>query len=664
MADLSVLRSHVDTDPAGKAFTFRAAGCSDVVLSRSGLDTRARAVAAVLQRHGAVGRRVLVFLPCGPDFLVALLGCLYAGAVAVPCAPPRHEADTAAAQRCVRIGRHAEVAAVLAGPTRPKGLGHALWLDIGSVADAEAESWVPMWPRDHELTLLQCSSGSTGRPKIVMVSAGNLLAQLTSFRDLLGMPHGACVVGWVPPHNSLGLALTLLSQFVGGQAVWIPPEDFVAAPYRWLDAVSRSAGPVFSGAPNFAYDLCVDRIDQRARAGLDLSRWQATMIGAERIRAQTCERFLDAFGPWGLRPDTVRPTYGLTEVIQAIASGPMAEPVGLTIDADALSRGQAQITVAGTQTLVPCGKIAPDARVIVVDRARGEPCPDGVVGEVWIAGPMVCQGYWRDEAATNAVFGACLSTGDGPWLRTGDLGFVNDGKLVICGRIKELIIMRGRNFHPEDIETTAQRAVADGETLPAAAFAVDSPDGERLVVVQSVPAASTPELAAYGDRVRRAVTADHGLPVQEVVLVEATSIPRTPTGKIQREACRQAYLDGTLEILATSDARPAPAMSPASALPLRDMITGLATELREPVVSTEVRRRLAELLTLDDPGELPDDTPLVLLGLDSVRMISLRHSLEQDLGVSLPIADFVVLAIADLVGVILGQLAGAQVARS
>lgn len=640
MTDLvAAFRAGALADPAATAVRFLTPVPGDErradALSRGELDLRVRAVAAVLQREGAVGERVLLALRPGPDLLVGLLACCYAGATAVPCRPGNPD-------RFVVIGKLADVAIVLCAARDAAGLREqwaegngspaARWLDIGNAGSPD--SWVPPRTRDDDLVLLQCPSGSTGSAKAVMVPADAMLTQLTSFRDLVGLRPGFSVVNWAPMDNTLGLELMLMAQLVGAEATWLAAEDFVARPYRWLRAVSDAPGPVLSGGPVFAYDMCVERITPDERAELDLHRWHTTLIGAERIRPSTVERFVETFAPCGLRRSTMMPTYGLTEVMQGIAAGRAGDPAGI---------------VADGHEWVPVGQAAPGARVVVVDPKTCLRCPDGVVGELWIEGPMVCRGYWRDRARTAEVFGAQLADGTGPFLRSGDLGFVLDDKLVVCGRLKEIIIMRGRNYHPEDIESVSRQTL--GVTLPAAAFSVDGPEGERLVVVQSVESRDT----GAAERVRRAVTAAHGVDVHEVVLVGPDAVPRTATGKIQRVACRQAYLDGRLEILGSAEALPPPA--PEDSLPLRDMVAGLAEDLREPVVASEVRRRVAELLNTDDPDELSDETPLMLLGLESVRMIALRHGLEQDFGVSLPIADFVVLSIADVVGVIVKQFA-------
>ncbi|GLZ36367.1 hypothetical protein Lesp02_85540 [Lentzea sp. NBRC 105346] len=562
--------------------------------TRASLDSRVRSVAASLQQQGAAGQRVLIVAPPGPSMFIRLLACLYAGAVAVPCRP----------------GRLSTV----------EPLVDAMQVSFDGVSPS---SWVQPSRSLDDVVLLQCPSGSTSSAKAVVVTAGQMLAQLESFRALVELEPGFSIVNWAPIDGTLGMELMLLGQYVGCDTTWIAPEDFTASPVRWLRAVSSASGPVLSGGPNFAYDLCVDRVDDLS--GLDLSRWHTTLIGAERIRPSTVERFVSRFGAVGFRASSLMSCYGLTEVMQGIAGLRAPSPVS-----------------HDGHSWIPVGPPAPGARMLVVDPESGVRCADGVVGELWISGPMVCQGYWR---RSSEEFNAVLASGEGPFLRTGDLGFVVDGSFVVCGRLKEIIILRGRNFYPEDVEQVAQRAL--GSSLPAAAFSVDSPSGELLVVVLE-------SVDGDASAVRRAVIAAHGVEVHEVVLVAPGTIPRTTTGKVQRVACRQSYLDGSLVSLGGVVAPPLPSLE--DTMPLREMVAGLTLELRSPVVGSEVRRRVAELLDNDSPAALPGDTPLMMLGLESVRMIALRHGIEEDFGVSLPIADFVVLSIDDVAGVIVKQL--------
>jgi amino acid adenylation domain-containing protein len=681
---LDVVRANVDQDPGAAAFAFLTfpdpAGDGRVErLCRGELDRRARVVAVALRDRVHPGDRVVVCLPPGLDFVVGVAGCLYAGACAVACPPPPPVPRPGQQPgQALRIARDAAVSALLTSDSLLPALrddwahGGVGWLALDALEEGAAADYRAPRIRDDDLALLQYTSGSTGAPKAVAVSQANLLEHLARFQAVAALPPGSNVVTWIPVYHALGIAGHLLmSQFLGGECVFMRPEEFVAAPIRWLRAVSVTPGPLLSCAPNFAYERCVRHTTPEQRVGLDLRGWHTALNAAERVQAPTVRRFVETFGPHGFRPEAMFPAYGLTETMLCV-SGRHADPDPLVLEVDAteLEHGRVRPAAPGARAQLLVGNGFPVAgqRVLVVDpdtrteRARDE------VGEVWVAGPIVTQGYWRREAETAETFGGRLADGEGPFLRTGDLGFFHDGELVLCGRHKELIIIRGRNLYPQDIELTCQRVAPAFAEAPAAAFSVEAEgdgEGERLVVVQALEPTAGMDLAAMAEAVRAAVTEAHEVEVHEVVLVPVASIPRTPSGKVQRRACRQAYLEGRLQRLAaagTPTATPAPA-GPAGAAPaetgvsLRDLLLGLDPELRGPVVAAEVRRRLAALLGIP-VAALEADRPLAGLGLESLRAMELRGALERDFGASLPVADFLSGSASDLAGTIQAQLDG------
>lgn len=678
---LDALRTTVDRDPTATALRFlrfEGAGPAVTELSRGELHERAVAVAAMLERSGAAGTRVLLLLPPEPEFAAALVGCLYAGSAAVPCPPPRtvgSGADlTVARDRFLGIGLDADVAAVLTTATVRRGLaetwlsaggGPAVpWLELGDWdgAVAAAAGWTPPECTGAELALLLYTSGSTGAPKGVMVSQDNLAAQIAVFRDLAELPAGTNVVTWMPVYHALGAAGTfLLSQVVGGTCVLLTPEDFVAEPFRWLKAISDTPGPVFSCGPNFAYERCVERITPRQRAELDLSGWYSAFNAAERIQAATLTRFTETFGPHGFDRSAWFPGYGLTEATLAVCGRRSSEPTVLHLDAAALERRQVHLLGAPAErsvTLVGCGSSHPGLRELIVDPDTRTECATGAVGEVWIAGGVVNQGYWRRPVETAETFDGRLADGSGPYLRSGDLAFRHGSEIVICGRVKELIIIRGRNLYPQDVEATARRVHPAVGSAPAAAFSVDSEGGERLVLVQSVSDVDRPgDLAALAAEVRRLVTSEHEVEVHDVVLVEASGVPMTGSGKIRRAAARQQYVDGLVEPLFALGSPSEPAAAPAPARPLREMTLALPGELRVQVVAAELRRRVGAFLGVE-PAQVPSDRPLIACGLESLRMVELRHGVDEDFGVSLPMADFLRSTVVDLVGLIVRRLDG------
>ncbi len=669
---VEVLRDNAERAPDATAFRFlppgHAPGERGEALSRAELDLRARTIAAELRRAGGEHPRVLLALPPGPDFLAGFAGCLYAGAVAVPCSP---ELSGNAAGRFVAVAADAEVTVVLTTDALAPALRDrwdpatappVTWLTVGAPDEDHARRWVPPRIADGDPALLQYTSGSTGRPKGVAVSVGNLAAQIANFRALTGLPPGGNVVCWMSPLHALGLGQLLLAQLVGGEAVLMTPEDFVADPFRWLAAISATPGPVFSGGPNFAYEQCVKSIGEDLRAGLDLSGWAVALIGGERVQEATLDRFARAFGPAGFRRSALFPAYGLTETMQIVVGKRAPGPLGVVVDTAALERGRGEPVPPGTavrtQELVGCGPAGPFGRVLVVDPASRTECAAGRVGEVWVSGPVVCQGYWNRPAETAETFGGTLANGDGPFLRTGDLAFFHGTDLVLCGRMKELIIISGRNLHPQDVEEAVRRVEPALATRPGAAFSVDSPDGERLVVVQAVaPGDTTDGPDALAERIRLGVTSAHGVDVHDVVLVEPAAIARTQSGKVRRRGTRDSYLDGSLVPVGRSTAA-APAAAPdGTRSAAGGLLLALPAEARGPAVTTELRRRIATLLGVH-PETLPDDEPLIGLGLESVRMIKLRHEVEQGYGVSLPMSEFVRATLADLAGAVLREITG------
>ncbi|EST37757.1 hypothetical protein N566_11275, partial [Streptomycetaceae bacterium MP113-05] len=685
---LGILRERVEADPDGAAFRFTAFDerdgreLSPVDLTRGRLDGRARATAAGLQQHGAGGRRVLLLLPPGEDFVTGQFGCYYAGSCVVACAPPKGAPDTVQGERFVQVGLDADVAAVLCHGARTDEL-RAVWLAGGApdvpwlavdAPQADPGLWVPPTPRDDDLALMQYTSGSTGNPKGVMVSYANLLEQLRVFRDLAELPDGAEVVTWMPVYHALGIAGTAtMSQFIGGRCTLLAPEDFVAEPFRWLKAISDSTAPVFSCGPNFAYDRCVERVTPEQREQLDLSHWHSAFNAAERVQRRTVDAFTETFAPYGFRPEAWFPGYGLTEVTLGICGRRGADPLTLTVDAAALEQGKAQQAdpeAARTLELVSCGPAHPRVRMLVVDPATRAECGPGEVGEIWVRGDVVNQGYWQRPEQTEETFEGHLDDGGGPYLRTGDLAFRHDEDIVVCGRLKELVIVRGRNIHPQDVEAAARRAHPALAAAPGAAFSVDAEEGERLVVVQGVEHADAgPGLAELGRLVRTRVAAEQEVEPDTVLFVRSDRVPTTGSGKIRRTTCRQSFLDGEIEALYTDTvgSRPTPADNAGgpedakpgtrAAAPLRDMALALAPGLRVQVVTAEVRRRIGAALAVP-PEEVPEDTPLIALGLESLRIVELRYGLGRDFDTTLPMADFVRGCISDVASRILTSLRG------
>jgi acyl transferase domain-containing protein/acyl-CoA synthetase (AMP-forming)/AMP-acid ligase II len=611
------------------------------------LDREARAIGRRLRDLAEPGARVLLLYPPGLEFVVAFFGCLYGGMIAVPAYPPggRKSAPT----RLLAIVRDsgAAVAATtgallpaLQGATgQVPGFEGLAWLATDALAEGDADGWTDPGMEPSALALLQYTSGSTGTPKGVMVSHGNLMANCEFIRVCSGCSPDSVSVTWLPSFHDMGLVDGVLEcAYTGFPGVLMPPTAFLQRPARWLEAVSRYRA-THCGGPNFGYDLCVRKTTPADREKLDLSCWVNAYNGAEPIRAEVLERFAEAFRPSGFRASYLYPCFGLAEGTLIVTGGlPDAEPVYLDVDAAALEQHRVVPVPAGapgSRRLVGSGRAWLDTRLVIADPEKCEPCPPGKVGEIWEAGSSVAQGYWKRPDATAETFGARLAgTGDGPYMRTGDLGFLDGPELYVTGRLKDLLIFRGRNHYPQDIELTAERSHPALRPGCGAAFSFDLDGEERLAVACEIEPAAAAGLAGQerveevAAAVRQAVAEEHDLRVESVLLLEPGSLPKTSSGKVQRHACKKGFLEGKLSLVGASHRRDKAAAE--TAAELEDADPGLpgqeAAELRR-----WLRGRLAELLAVP-AGEVDPRQPLARFGLDSVRAVALSAELQERLG--------------------------------
>jgi acyl carrier protein len=562
---LDLLGWRASHQPEQRAYTFLRDGeVEERSVNYGELDRQARAVATRLQALGvASGERVLLSYPPGLEYVVAFLGCLYAGVVAVPTYPPRLNRPIS---RLRAIAADSRATAALTTTrilsSMERRLVHApemkslLWLatDDGSGLAGE---WRCPEIGSKTLAFLQYTSGSTAAPKGVVVTHGNLLHNLAMIYRGLGYTSNSHMVSWLPPYHDMGLIGGVLQPLYGGfPATLMSPVSFLQRPLGWLRAISR-LGADTGGGPDFAYDLCSRKITPEERATLDLSSWTVAFNGAEPIRQETLERFAATFACCGFRWEAFYPTYGLAEAT-LIASGgsKTAPPVVLSVEGAGLERDRLLVASAedkDTRTLVGCGQALGDQTVVVVDPESLTRRPPDRVGELWVSGPSVAQGYWDRPEETKHTFGAYLEdTGEGPFLRTGDLGFLHHGELFVTGRLRDLIIIRGRNHYPQDIEHTVEQSHVALCPGGCAAFSVETGEGEQLVIVQELErrGAKGLDVGEVAASMRRRVMEHHELQVHAVVLIRTGSIPKTSSGKTKRQATRAAYLDGTLAALA------------------------------------------------------------------------------------------------------------------
>jgi acyl-CoA synthetase (AMP-forming)/AMP-acid ligase II/7-keto-8-aminopelargonate synthetase-like enzyme/acyl carrier protein len=563
---VDLLRWRASRQPKRRAYTFLADGeTEDSSANHEELDQQARAIAARLQNLGvAGGERALLFYPPGLEYVAAFLGCLYAGVVAVPAYPPRLNRPISRL-RAMAADSKATVALTTTHilSNLERRLAHApemkslRWLATDDGEDPEGEWRRPEVGGD-TLALLQYTSGSTVAPKGVMVTHSNLLHNLATIYHGLGYTPDSQMVSWLPPYHDMGLIGGVLEPLYGGfPAALMPPVSFLQRPLGWLRTISR-LGADTGGGPNFAFDLCCSKVTPEERATLDLSSWTVAFSGAEPIRQETLERFATTFAPCGFRWEAFYPTYGLAEATLIVSGGSnMAPPVVLSVEGAELERNRVVVVPAGDKSnraLVGCGRALADQKIVVVNPESLTRCSTDRVGEIWVAGPSVAQGYWGRPEETKYAFRAYLAdTGEGPFLRTGDLGFLRHGELFVTGRLKDLIIIRGRNHYPQDIEQTVEQSHVALRPDGCAAFSVETDEGEQLVIVQElerrfIRSVDVDEVVAF---IRRAVAEHHELQAHAVVLIRTGSIPKTSSGKIQRQATRAAYLDGTLAAVAT-----------------------------------------------------------------------------------------------------------------
>ena len=565
---VEVLRRRSDRQPERLAYRFLVNG-DDVAVEATwaDVDRRARSIAASLQaRGGARGARVLLLCPPGLDYVAAFYGCLYAEAIPVPAYPPQPREMRPAMARLAAVAEDAAATLVVTTPDvaeRAAPLWAAdprfaavPWLHVGELDQAPASDWDEARGRPDDVALLQYTSGATSHPKGVALTHANLLHNLESIRRYFEFGPDTPGVSWLPLYHDMGLIGCMLEPlYAGFPMTLLSPLRFVQRPILWLRAITRYRASM-AGAPNFAYELCVSRTTPEQREGLDLSSWRSAFNGSEAVRADTLQRFAATFGPHGFDARAFRPCYGLAEgsllVTGSRTPGPRA------FDAARLTQGVAEPAGPDTpdddvRALVSCGQSWGN-EVIVVDAETGTRCPPGRVGHVWVRGGSVSPGYWNRGRDTES-FGAHLATGEGPWLDTGDLGFLQDGELFVTGRLKELVVIRGRKHHPQDIEQTVGGSHPALRAGDAAAFAIEEHGEEALVVVQAVDRAWLRRLAAaeVSQDVNEALGRTHGLTARTLLFVRPGTIPRTSSGKIMRTACRQLFLDGALAPLAAAE---------------------------------------------------------------------------------------------------------------
>ncbi|WP_212625269.1 non-ribosomal peptide synthetase [Pseudomonas sp. PP3] len=591
-----------------------------VVLSYRELDQRARTIAGALQAEADLGDRAVLLFPSGPDYVAAFYGCLYAGVIAVPAYPPestrRHHQE-----RLLSIISDAEPRLLLTSAGLRDALlqieGAPPLLCVDTLDSALAERWVaPDLQGDH-IAFLQYTSGSTALPKGVQVSHGNLVANERLIRHGFGIDLNPddVIVSWLPLYHDMGLIGGLLQPiFSGVPCVLMAPAYFLGRPLRWLEAISDYGGTI-SGGPDFAYRLCSERVSDSALERLDLSRWRVAYSGSEPIRLDTLERFTEKFAACGFTDDSFMASYGLAEATLFVAGTPRGQGIGnLRVDDQALTQNRAE--PGEGSAIMSCGISQPDHAVLIIDPASLTERDDNAVGEVWAAGPSIAHGYWRNPEASAKTF---VQHAGRTWLRTGDLGFMRGGELFITGRLKDMLIVRGHNLYPQDIEQTVEREVEVVRKGRVAAFAV-SVDGQEGIgiaaeISRSVQKILPPE--ALIKAIRQAVAEACQEAPSVVVLLNPGALPKTSSGKLQRSACRNRLADGSLDSYAV--------------FPSATSESAGATEIGSGLQSL-IGRIWCEQLQLNEVGA---DDHFFLLGGNSIAATQVVARLREELGLEL-----------------------------
>ena len=560
---LDLLNYRVQQQSDQTAYTFIQKGEEIGKISYQELEQKAKAIATSLQSLDLAGARALLLYPPGLEFVTAFFGCLYAGVVAVPAYPPRRNQNMSRLKALVTEAK-AKVALTtesLLGNVKSRFVQNSEfpklhWLATDNIADQKSQSWSMPGLTSNNLAFFQYTSGSTGNPKGVMITHGNLLHNERMIAQAFGHTKDTIVVGWLPLFHDMGLIGNVLQPLYLGQPCFLmSPVDFLQKPFRWLQAISHYKATT-SGGPNFAYDLCIRKITTEQRASLDLSSWEVAFTGAEPVRAETLKQFAETFKTCGFRSEAFYPCYGMAETTLFVTGGLKSTSPSINqVSATALEQNQIVDGIdrdSNSRQIVSCGKTWLDMEVIIADPESLTRCKSNGIGEIWVAGSSVAQGYWNRPLETEQTFQAYLAdTKEGPFLRTGDLGFIRDNELYVTGRLKDVIIIRGQNYYPQDIEQTVETSHPALRPGCSAAFALEIKGSERLVIVQEVERSYLRKLNMNEiiGSFREAVTTEHGLQVYATVLVKPGSIPKTSSGKIKRHACRTQFLSGSLNVV-------------------------------------------------------------------------------------------------------------------
>jgi natural product biosynthesis luciferase-like monooxygenase protein len=649
-----VVMARANADPALRLYSYLSDD-AEKHLSAGELAAKALAVGGCLQKLGMTGKPVLLTCRPGLEAIVGFFGCIFAGAIAVPLPRPGRKGKN---ERVKLVLEDCGAGAVLGfGQDEIPALAELTsatrtpWLIVEDIADEHAKAWRKPRLDGSSLAFIQYTSGSTGAPKGVMVSHSNVLSNAAEMQDAFAINGADRGVSWLPFYHDMGLSSGMIQPVYSGYpSAIMSPLAFSEEPLRWLKAIT-SVRATLSGGPNFAYDLCVQKITQDLITELDLSSWRVAFSGSEMVRHETLEAFASRFKACGFDENALRPCYGLAEATLLVTARSSSIRSVIHVDSELLKQGKVEGAPEGSprsKAVMAVGSAGARNPVAVVDPETRHLCAENKVGEIWITGASVAQGYWKKLKDTRKTFHARpRGARVGRYLRTGDLGFIRGEQLFITGRLKDLVIIRGQNFYPHDIEDTAAKSHPALSLGRSAAFSIDAAEGERLVIVQEVQrkAESSLDCEAIVRAVRESIAAEHQLHAHAVVLIRAGTLPRTTSGKVQRKACRDEFLSNSLKVIFSSvDAGDPVEAQPAALLPQEGPQPESALQCVLHVLAAATRTPLRAIHA---------QTPLSALGIDSLLAAQIRVAIERSTGVVVPVSRLLeggsVLALAEFV---------------
>jgi len=630
-----VLRDRAQELPDKQSYSFLSGSKEAGSLTFSELEGRARAIGSLLQqRHPDRNERALLLFPAGIEYICAFYGCLSAGTVAVPAYPPRMNRNLGRLEAILEDAkpRFALTTESVFRQVRDffdeaPALARLEWIITDGIEAALADEWTDPRTTEESLAFLQYTSASTSRPKGVMVSHGNILHNQCLMKEAVQHDRDTVIVSWLPLFHDMGLISMVLAALYNGASCYLmSPVDFLKKPKLWLDTITRYRG-TFSGAPDFGYQLCIDRIGEQDRQKLDLSSWRVAFNGSEPVRAVTLSQFVRTFASCGLPSSAMFPCYGLAENTLFAVGRFHTQPQSFSRVSLEEHRPKPANGDAGT-TIVSCGRPLADTRVVIADPTSCRRCGEGVVGEIWLSSSSVAQGYWNQTDVSEHTFRARLEDGEGPFLRTGDLGFLHGGELYITGRIKDLIIIRGRNLTPQDIEQTVENCDPVIRPTFAAAVSVETGNAERLVIVAEIRREARHDLdtGALIQRIRSAVASEYEVEVSAVCLLRPGGLPKTSSGKTQRAAVLRDFLNGKLRpVVEWRD----------DAVFVRQEPPRIATKFRS--LDSLEDWFVARLAARVKSGKIDPSNSIHAYGLDSVEIVSIFAEIEETFGVELDV---------------------------